>query len=237
MFREALLESSPMRRKRSHWSMATAFMLELIVGGAVVLVPLISTGVITLKSQAAIIAPPQYIAPRTERPRATQAPGRSSGPAFPRMQVVALVNDGRHLIDPGLKPAIYSNNPDATPSWQTVSGSGDPTSALFDHGQPLVPVKPVRKFIVSQAMEALLEHKVIPEYPQIAKLAGVQGDVKLHAIIAKDGTIQSLTVTSGPTMLITAATDAVKQWRYQPYRLNGEPVEVETVITVSFRRF
>jgi len=73
-------------------------------------------------------------------------------------------------------------------------------------------------------------------YPRIAVISGVQGEVKLHAIIARNGTIQSLNAVSGHPLLIRAAIDAVGQWRYRPYVLNGEAVEVETIITVNFRR-
>jgi protein TonB len=77
---------------------------------------------------------------------------------------------------------------------------------------------------------------VEPVYPHIAVLTGMQGQVKLHAIIARDGTIQSLSAVSGPPLLVRAALDAVGQWRYRPYILNGEAVEVETFITVNFRK-
>ena len=61
-----------------------------------------------------------------------------------------------------------------------------------------------------------------------------QGEVVMHAIIGRDGTIASLQVVSGHALLAPAAIDAVRQWRYRPYTLNGEPVEVETLITVRF---
>jgi len=73
-----------------------------------------------------------------------------------------------------------------------------------------------------------------PVYPPIAKAAHVSGAVVLHAIISKQGTIQSLTVVSGPEMLRNSATEAVQNWRYRPYILNGEPTEVDTTITVNF---
>jgi protein TonB len=76
--------------------------------------------------------------------------------------------------------------------------------------------------------------KTQPIYPPIAKAAHVGGTVVLHAIIAKNGTIQSLSAVSGPDMLKGAALDAVRQWRYKPYLLNGEPTEVDTTITVNF---
>ena len=76
--------------------------------------------------------------------------------------------------------------------------------------------------------------KVNPVYPEEAKAQGIQGSVVLHAIIGRDGTIQELTVVSGPPELTASAMDAVKQWTYQPYLLNGDPVEVDTTITVNY---
>ena len=80
----------------------------------------------------------------------------------------------------------------------------------------------------------LLEEHRYPIYPIDAKKAGVQGTVVLDAIIGKDGTIRDLNVVSGPDMLQQAAIDAVQSWRYRPYMLNGEPVEVRTKINVIF---
>jgi protein TonB len=68
----------------------------------------------------------------------------------------------------------------------------------------------------------------------LARNARVQGQVLLTAIISKDGSIQDLRVLSGHPLLVQAALDAVRQWRYKPYLLNGEPVEVETTVTVNF---
>jgi len=73
-----------------------------------------------------------------------------------------------------------------------------------------------------------------PVYPPIARAAHVSGAVVLHAQISKTGTIDKLEVVSGPEMLRTAATEAVRSWRYKPYLLNGDPTEVDTQITVNF---
>jgi protein TonB len=83
-------------------------------------------------------------------------------------------------------------------------------------------------------MAAALIHKVQPEYPAIARTIHLQGTVNLRAIIATDGTVRQLAVISGNEILARPAREAVLQWRYQPTRLNGEPVEVETLITVNF---
>jgi protein TonB len=84
-------------------------------------------------------------------------------------------------------------------------------------------------------MEGLLVNKVLPVYPAMAREMRVAGRVELQAAISRSGTIENLRVVSGPTMLQQAAIDAVKQWRYRPYLLNGEPVEVETTINVDFK--
>jgi len=75
---------------------------------------------------------------------------------------------------------------------------------------------------------------VAPEYPALARQARIQGTVVLQATIGKDGAIESLTLVSGHPMLAPAAIDAVKQWQYKPYFLNGDPVEVKTTINVNF---
>jgi protein TonB len=97
---------------------------------------------------------------------------------------------------------------------------------------PKVTLKRVR---VSQGVsQGLLVHQVQPQYPPLAKEAHVQGTVVLHAVIGKDGRVQGLQVVSGHPMLTASAISAVKQWRYKPYMLNGQPVEIDTTITVNF---
>jgi periplasmic protein TonB len=88
---------------------------------------------------------------------------------------------------------------------------------------------------ISQGVtKGLLIHRVEPVYPTLAKSARVQGEVVLSAIISTSGEIENLQSVSGHPMLGPAALTAVKQWRYKPYLLNGQPVEVETTITVIF---
>jgi protein TonB len=83
-------------------------------------------------------------------------------------------------------------------------------------------------------MEGNLIYRPQPVYPPLARSARVQGAVLLQAIISREGTIEHLQVLSGHPMLVQAAINAVRQWRYRPYVLNGEPVEVETQVTVNF---
>ena len=83
-------------------------------------------------------------------------------------------------------------------------------------------------------MEGNLIYRMQPDNPALARLARIQGAVVLRAVISKQGTIDNLQAVSGPPLLMKAAIDAVQQWRYRPYLLNGEPVEVDTEITVNF---
>jgi periplasmic protein TonB len=83
--------------------------------------------------------------------------------------------------------------------------------------------------------QAQLTSRVEPRYPVIAIQTRTEGTVLLHAVISRDGRIAALEVLSGPPLLVQAAVDAVRQWRYRRTYLGGEPVEVDTSITVIFR--
>jgi len=103
-----------------------------------------------------------------------------------------------------------------------------------DVAPPVPPPVPTHPLKVSHWAEGNIIYRVQPSYPPIARQARVQGAVELRAIISKTGTIENLIVISGPPMLSRSAIEAVRQWRYRPYLLNNEPIEVETEITVNF---
>jgi len=92
-----------------------------------------------------------------------------------------------------------------------------------------------RTRLAPEVVQGELIYKLDPEYPQVARLARVQGAVVLHAIIGTDGTVQQLQVVRGSPLLAGPALNAVKNWRYRPHVVDGEPVEVETTITVNFK--
>ena len=120
--------------------------------------------------------------------------------------------------------------PGAGPS--LPGGTGDHLIAPEPpHAEP-PHVRPMRRS--GEVMAAMLVNRVEPQYPAIAKVAHISGTVHLRAIIAKDGTVRELEVVDGNPLLAQAALVAVQNWRYQPTRLNGEPVEVETYVTVNF---
>jgi protein TonB len=111
---------------------------------------------------------------------------------------------------------------------------GDEPGGHAQTARPPAPITKPRTFRISSGvMQGLLLKKVDPVYPGDAR---VEGTVVLHAIIGKDGHVQSLEAVSGPAMLKGAAIDAVRQWTYKPYLLNGEPVEVDTTVVIEFHR-
>jgi len=108
--------------------------------------------------------------------------------------------------------------------------------SLLDAIPPSMPksVTPHAVRVSSGVAQGLLIHQVRPEYPALARSARIQGSVVLQATIGKDGAIQNLHLLSGHPLLTQAAMEAVRQWRYRPYLLNNEPVEVDTTIQVNF---
>ncbi|HWY22350.1 MAG TPA: energy transducer TonB [Candidatus Acidoferrum sp.] len=107
--------------------------------------------------------------------------------------------------------------------------SSTPVSPQSDSGRPM-------RVRVSQGIsQGLLVKKVDPRYPEAARRDRIQGMVVLQAVIDTNGDVQNLTLVSGHPALVPSAVDAAKQWKYKPYRLNGQPMEVETQITVSFQ--
>jgi protein TonB len=115
-------------------------------------------------------------------------------------------------------------------------GGGTTIGGVFNgQNKPKVKVELPQKVSISAGVAGgLLVQKTSPVYPQIAKTARVSGTVVLQATISKNGTIQNLRAVSGPEMLRQAAVDAVRSWRYRPYKLNNDPVEVDTTINVVF---
>ena len=236
MFGDTLLESSSTGRKGKKWPMAAAFTVEAIVGAVVVIVPLLSTGVIPVSARVPIYTP---VKPVTVEPLERVRTDRtlSSGPetSAPRSDEVILVSNNPDAIHWGHNKKTTTDPAEAKPPGYGDGPATLPTDLIGD-GSAKTDVKLGPKRIVSVLTEAQLVNRVEPMYPHVAAIAGIQGQVKLHAIIARDGSIQSLNAISGHPLLVRAALDAVGQWRYRPYYLNGEAVEVETFITVNFRK-
>jgi protein TonB len=232
MFGDTLLESSSALRKRKRWPMAAAFTAEVIVAGIVVMIPLLSTGVISVSARMSLPTPMKPVMIERVKPVPAGIHPSGTGSATARPAVV-LVSSNPNAIHIG--PPVTTTT---DPQLEAIGTNADKDlPANLVRSGPANNVRPSGpKRITSVLEEAQLVNRVEPVYPRIAAVTGIQGQVRLHAIIARDGSIQSLNVTSGHPVLASAALDAVRQWRYRPYILNGEAVEVETFITVNFRK-
>jgi periplasmic protein TonB len=155
-----------------------------------------------------LITPPN-IPSVIEIPNRTEVP---PAPDLPAGYGVSVGADGRGSLNP-------------------VFGSiGDGTNPIVLPPPPSV----ARQLRPSRMMEGNLIYRVQPVYPLLARQARIQGTVLLRAVISREGTIENLHVVSGSPMLVPAAIDAVRQWRYRPYFLNDQALEVETQVTVIF---
>ena len=114
----------------------------------------------------------------------------------------------------------------------------NPNNSSKDDSLPHLPCfarSPDEQIVTQEEVKGKLIHKVAPKYPKTARRNGIQGTVVICATIGKDGTIKDVRAISGPEELVPAALDAVKKWRYQPFELKGETVEVDTDIQVNFQ--
>jgi protein TonB len=177
-------------------------------------------------------------------PRGPVPPPPHQGPRHPISgteihgnQIVAPVSFREHamqIVDAPSAPSLDDFVPGGTERREQgiPGGMKDGVDVAPPRPAPApVPTHPVR---ISYWAEGGLVYRVQPVYPPLARQARIQGPVELRAIISKAGTIEGLTLVSGHAMLSGAALAAVRQWRYRPYLLNGEPIEVETEITVNF---
>jgi protein TonB len=238
IFADSLLETSWAQRTRRSWTTLTSFGLEVLAIGLLLLLPVLKTvGLpsartvstpITLGRRApvALVATPHggtHYAAQNNVVARFLAPG----PVHRRVDTASDEPSPDPLGGPigTAGPGFPTGAPDGAPL-PLVSG----TSAILPTLHPtLVPV--IRK---SSMLEGNLIRRVQPVYPPLARTARVQGSVVLYALISKAGTMENLHALSGPPLLVPAAIDAVSQWRYRPYILNSEPIEVETQITVNF---
>jgi len=238
MFADSLLETSWAERSRRGWTTLTSFGLQGLMMGLLLLVPLLApVGLPFLRpmSSPIALAVPRGAPPAAQQPR-------------PVAQAQSNLANGVLVMPREIPRDIAAINetvapPQAGPVGPYVpggTGTGDPRGILGSVGTELVPVLPPPPAVVthppriSHMMEGNLIRRVQPVYPQLAKAGRIQGRVVLAAVISRAGTIEDLRVVEGHPMLVRAAIEAVSQWRYKPYILNNDPVEVETQITVNF---
>jgi protein TonB len=236
MFEGSLVESRGRAMSRAQrWSAMGSAAVQMMVAVQVVVVPLMRPQTLKILSAAPhLTAPPLPV--RTPDPvRLTPSNVSSAGPRVPSTPESSSSGTRFFSLTPGM-PA--EDGPPGPIGPITVSGGPGPMLSLGTGNGPVVTVAhPARvgPLNISHLSEGMLLSPIRAAYPQIAVLTKTQGTVVVEAVISKAGTIESAHAISGPPMLRQAALDAVEAARYRPYLLSGEPVEVQTTVTVVFR--
>lgn len=233
--------------KSGNWKRATmpiAYMVEVVVVGVMVLVPLIYTEALPKAQLMTFLAAPPPPPPPPPPPAAAPAPIVKKVTVEDIMKAPTVIPKTITRIKDQPEPAPNANLgvvggvPGGVPGGQMGGVLGGVIGGVMSAAPPPPPppkaATPKRIRVGGQVEAAKLIFRPTPVYPPLAKMARIQGTVRLEAIIAKDGTIQDLKVLSGHPLLVKSALEAVQKWRYQPTLLNGEPVEVVTEIDVNF---
>ncbi len=240
---EDLVESSPIRKRTNKpWTIFVSTLLQCLLLGVLILIPLIYTEALPKTMLTMLLVAPPPPPPPPPPPAATPVKvvkpmarliqaGKLMAPrAIPKE--VAMIKEQEMPPDVGNVGVV--GVPGGVPGGQAGGVLGGIIGGLGSNLPPPPKEAPKRIRVGGQVQTAKLINKVQPIYPPLAKQARIQGTVRLQAIIAKDGSIVELQVLSGHPLLVQAALDAVRQWRYHPTLLNGEPVEVVTTIDVVF---
>jgi protein TonB len=239
MFEDSLIESGGRLKTKRGLTTSISFLVEAMLLGVMILIPLLFTDALP-KTQllTLIVAPP----PPPPPPPPAAAPvhivkqvqtdiinGQLRTPTKIPKKVEMIKEDE---APPPVMAGVVGGVPGGVPGGQM----GGVIGGIISSTPVAVPkvAAPTRVRVSQGVTEGMVLRRVQPNYPPLARQARIQGDVILQAEISKEGAIENLRVISGHPMLAPAAIDAVKQWRYKPYFLNGEPVAVETQITVKF---
>jgi protein TonB len=236
--------------KTDNWKRATipiAYIVEVIIVGATVLVPLIYTEALPKGQLMTFLAapppppppppPPVAAAPVKMIKRVTAEDLMRAPTVIPK--TITRVKDEAEAPPQAGAVGVVGGVPGGVPGGQMGGIMGGVIGGVLSAAAPPPPpppkpTTPKRIRVGGQVEAARLIFQPKPEYPPLAKMARISGSVKLEAIISRDGTIQDLKVLSGHPLLVKSALEAVQRWRYQPTLLNGEPVEVVTEIDVNF---
>jgi protein TonB len=240
MFEDSLLESGGRLKTRRGRTTTFAIFLEIIIVGVMVLLPLIFTEALPKQQfMTFLVAPPPPPPP----------PPPAAAPVHVVHQIQTDIVNGALRTPTKIPQKIQMIKEDEAPPQMAASGviggvpggipggqMGGVIGGIISSTPVAVPkvAAPQRVRVSAGVTSGLLVRKVNPVYPALARQARIQGTVLLRAVISKEGSITGLQLISGHPMLAPAAIDAVKQWKYRPYLLNGEPVEVDTEVQVNF---
>jgi protein TonB len=241
MFEDSLIESGGRLKTKRGATTMVSFLFQVALIGLLVLVPLLFTEALP-KTQLMtfLVAPP---------PPPPPPPPPAAAPIKVVKQIQTDIINGQLRTPTKIPEKVQMIKEEEAPPPMASTGvvggvpGGVPGGSMGGVMGSILGSTPVavprvatpQRVRVSQGVTSgLLIRKIQPAYPPLARQARIQGNVLLQAEISKEGTIENLRLISGHPMLAPAAIEAVKQWKYKPYILNGEPVEVDTQITVIF---
>jgi protein TonB len=240
MFEDSLLESGGRLKTKRGRTTTFAIILEIALIGVMVLMPLIFTEALPKQQlMTFLVAPPPPPPP----------PPPAAAPVHVQKQIQTDIVNGALRTPTKIPQKVQMIKEDEAPPAMASAGvvggvpggipggqMGGVIGGIISSTPVAVPkvATPQRVRVSQGVVSGWKVRDVKPNYPPLARQARIQGTVVLHAVISKDGSIEGLTLVSGHPMLAPAAIDAVKQWKYKPYLLNGEPVEVDTEVQVNF---
>lgn len=244
MFADSLLDFG-VQRKRKAFATTTSFILNCVALGILLIMPLVFTEQLPSAQLLTFLVappppppPPPPAAAQVERVvRQIQTDVLSTGQLRTPSRIPQKVEMIKEDVAPPPMAAsggVVGGVPGGIPGGQVGGVIGGIISATANVAAVPKLALPQRIRISQGVTKGLLIHRVEPTYPPLARAARVQGEVVLTAVISTSGEIENLQLVSGHPMLVPEAIAAVRQWRYKPYLLNGQPVEVETTITVIF---
>jgi len=233
LFHESLIVSGGKSRPRNPWAAVGSLVFQVLIVAALVVIPLFRTDTLPKREMLTMLYAPPAAASNATRLLAPTPTYTSTSTGIP-----APIHSTQEAPPPpvgttdgvvggvpggvgGIPGGVLSEAPGSTRSVPVLAKMPEPTTT-----------KRIR--LAARVVEANLIHDVTPQYPPEAGRARIEGTVVLMAVIGKDGSVQDVRVESGLPLLAQAAIDAVKQWRYRPYLMNGEPVEIDSRITINF---
>ena len=239
MFEDMVVSSNNPSKTNKPWTVFLSMLFQVIFLGVLILIPLIYTEALPKTMMATLLVAPPPPPPPPPPPAAVQV--------VKVKPQVHLMDAGKLVAPKAIPKDIKIIKEEAAPDMGGMTGGvpggvaggsmgGVIGGVIGGMGGAPPPPKPVQSRIRQggSVQAALLVNKVQPIYPPLARQTRIAGTVRLHAIISKSGSVESLEVLSGHPLLVRAAMDAVQQWKYRPTLLNGEAVEVDTTIDVIF---
>jgi protein TonB len=239
MFEDSLIESGGRLKTKRGRTSVVAFLIEFMIIGVMVLIPLIFTEALP-KGQMMflLVAPPPPPPPPPPAAAVVHVKQIQTDIVNGELRTPTKIPQKVKMIQEDEAPPAMATTGvvGGVPGGVPGGSMGGVMGSILSATPVAVPkiATPTRVRVSLGVSQGLLIRKVPPAYPPLARQARIQGVVVLQAQISKEGNIQNLQLISGHPMLAPAAIEAVKQWKYKPYLLNGEPVEVDTQVQVNF---